>query len=92
MIATEEDYWTAPDGTRYEVGDKIDVLRINGLVLFNEVIIKGSCDMCDWACIAPTFMLYQASVAHVDTHIIQELDQQMNMFPKDWKDHPDFKE
>ena len=73
MIAGEDDYWTHPDGTRYEVGDQIPVLRINNLVLFNEHIVKGTCDMCDWACIAPTVLLYQASEAHVATHIMNEL-------------------
>tara|TARA_R110000772_G_scaffold8519_1_gene28161 strand:+ start:1390 stop:1665 length:276 start_codon:yes stop_codon:yes gene_type:complete len=91
MIAGPEDYWIHPDGTRHECGDTIPVIRINGLVLFNEFIIKGTCDMCEWACLGPTSLVHDASQAHISTHIMQELEE-MSSFPKDWQDHPDFKE
>ncbi len=87
MIAGEEDYWEAPDGTRYQVGDKIPVLRINGLVLFNEKIIKGSCDMCDWAIIAPASLIADVVHNHIASHVAAELDEFADEFR-----HPDFTE
>lgn len=88
MIAGPDDYWIAPDGTRYECGDIIAVLRIENVVLFNEIIVKGTCDMCDWACLGPSSLVHEMSQGHISTHIMQELSEEFdNKFR-----HPDFKE
>ena len=84
MIEGEDDYWEAPDGTRYKVGEVVPVIRINGIVLFSEQIIKGSCDLCDWAIIAPACLAQAYSASHVETHIIESLEDEFR--------HPDFKE
>jgi len=88
MIAGPEDYWVSPDGTRYEVGDIAPVLRLNDIVLFNEKIVKGTCDMCDWAIIGPASLVQAYSHSHVETHIMQELAEEL----RDEFRHPDFKE
>ena len=84
MIQGEEDYWIAPNGTRYEVGEVVPVLRLAEAVLFNEKIVKGSCDMCDWAIIGPETIVASWSHAHVETHIMKELADEFK--------HPDFTE
>lgn len=84
MIEGEEDYWESPDGTRYKVGDTVPVIRMNSVVLFNEKIVKGYCDMCDWAIIAPSCMIQSYTLNHIETHIIEELSDEFK--------HPDFTE
>lgn len=84
MIAGEDDYWESPDGTRYEVGDVVPVIRMNGIVLFNEQIVKATCDICDWAIIAPACLVQSYTTVHVETHIIEQMTDDFR--------HPDFKE
>jgi alanine-alpha-ketoisovalerate/valine-pyruvate aminotransferase len=84
MIEGEEDYWEATDGTRYKVGETVPVIRINGIVLFNEKIVKGYCDLCDWAIIAPACLVQAYSSSHVESHLLEELAEEFR--------HPDFKE
>jgi len=85
MIEGEEDYWEHPDGTRYKVGDQVPVIRMNGVVLINDFIIKGTCEMCEWEIIGPTSFTYDFSHAHVATHIATDL-------ADDFRRHPDFTE
>ena len=84
MIEGEEDYWESPEGIRYNVGNIVPVIRVNGVVLFNEKIVKGFCDLCDWAIIAPACLVQAYSNSHVETHIIEELSDEFK--------HPDFTE
>lgn len=84
MIEGEEDYWISPDGTIYKVGDVVPVIRFREIVLFNEQIVKGSCDICDWAIIGPASIVSSYSQSHVENHIMQDLADEFK--------HPDFKE
>ena len=84
MIEGEEDYWEDPDGTRYKVGDVVPVIRMNGIVLFNEQIVKATCDICEWAIIAPACFVQAYSQIHVESHLLEELADEFR--------HPDFKE
>ena len=88
MIAGEDDYYVAPDGTRYEVGDIVPVLRLSEIVLFNEQIVKGTCDLCDWSIIGPASLVQAFSHSHVETHIMKDLAEEL----RDEFRHPDFKE
>lgn len=88
MIESEDMYWDAPDGTRYRVGDSVPVVRAQGFVLFNEMIVFGTCDMCDWAILGPSSLVHSGSQAHVLTHMMSEMDEG---FGDDFK-HPDFTE
>jgi hypothetical protein len=88
MIEGEDHYYDAPDGKRYKVGDIIPVLRLPGLVTFNEKVIFGCCDMCDWAILGPASMVHAASQSHMTTHVLEELE---DGFGDDFR-HPDFTE
>lgn len=88
MIEGEDDYWTCENGTKYKVGETIPVLRIQGVVLFNEMIVLGSCDMCDWRIIGPTSLVQQFSQQHIETHVMAELGEAL----RDDFRHPDYTE
>ena len=84
MIESEDDYWVSPDGTIYKVGDVVPVLRLADVVLFNEKIVKGCCDICDWAIIGPASLVQSYSVAHVEGHVMQSMADEFR--------HPDYTE
>ena len=88
MIQGDDDYYVATDGTRYEVGDVVPILRLNDIVLFNEQIVKGTCDLCDWAIIGPAALVQAYSHSHVETHMMQQMADEL----RDEFRHPDFKE
>lgn len=88
MIKGEDDYYVAPDGTRYEVGEIVPVLRLADVVLFNEQIVKGTCDICDWSIIGPACIVQAYSHTHVETHMMQQMADEI----RDEFRHPDFKE
>ena len=84
MIEDEEDYWQAPDGTKYRVGEVIPVLRLENMTIRNEMIIKGSCDLCGWAIIAPSVFANSFIAVHAEVCLQNKIADEFR--------HPDYTE
>lgn len=80
----EDHYYEAPDGKKYKVGELVPLIRINGMALFNDMVVLATCDWCDWKVVGPTSMIGEMAQSHLSTHILNEEEDSFR--------HPDFTE
>ena len=86
-MTDEELTYQAPDGTEYKIGETIERIRINGVLVCNDIVVLGTCDWCDWKVVGPTCLIGELAQAHLGTHVLNEIEEIGDSFR-----HPDFKE